>query len=394
MKQALTGGSMVRQMFEEGEKLKKEYGQDNVFDFSLGNPDLPPPTRFGQVASDILQANHPGTHRYMSNSGWLDVREKMAAYLDKTLGQGLAKPVTANNVLMTVGAAGAMNAVLKSILDPGDSVIVLAPYFMEYNYYVSNHGGEVVVAQTDYDFRPNVEDLIAKVKGNTAAVIINSPNNPTGVVYTAEELKSIGQALTAFSKRIGRSILLISDEPYRKLTFNLEPAPSVFSAYANSVVVSSFSKDLSVPGERIGYAVTNPVMLDGPILMEGMILANRILGYVNAPSLAQKTVVELLDETVDLDIYHQRQLLAYKELTNIGYKVIKPEGTFYIFPKSPIYNDLTFVDMLRKKLILAVPGTGFGRQGYFRLSLCLSEEKIKSSLRGFAEAFSQARAWT
>jgi aspartate aminotransferase len=390
MKKAISGGSTVRRMFEEGVKLKREHGPDKVFDFSLGNPDLPPPERFIEVATSILQENLPGTHAYMSNFGWSDVREKLATYLDKTIGLGLKKPIKPEHVLMTVGAAGGMNTVFKSILEPGDTVIALAPYFMEYNYYVSNHGGQVIAAQTDDDFRPDVFQIIDKIKRNTAAVIINSPNNPTGAVYTAKELASIGQILSAQSKRIGRPIILVSDEPYRKIVFNDQPVPSVFQAYPYSVVVSSFSKDLSIPGERIGYAVVNPLMPDGPQMMEAMVLANRILGFVNAPSLAQKTVAELLEDTSDLSVYERRQELMFKELTKIGYKLVKPEGTFYLFPKCPNTDEETFVNILRERLILAVPGSGFGRPGHFRLSLCLSEDMIKASLPGFADAFASS----
>ncbi|MDR2140667.1 MAG: pyridoxal phosphate-dependent aminotransferase [Deltaproteobacteria bacterium] len=389
MKKAIIGGSMVRRMFEEGVKLKNAHGPSNVFDYSLGNPDLPPPTRFNQVTSDLLRDNEPGSHGYMNNAGWLDVREKMAAYLTRTIGQGLTEPLDPGLVIMTVGAAGAMNIVLKAILNPGNSVVVLAPYFMEYNYYISNHGGEVTVAQTDLFFRPDLNNLSSKVTDKTAALIINSPNNPTGVIYTSEELTTIGQILSEASHKFGRPILLIADEPYRKLAFNNKTVPSVFPAYPYSVVVNSFSKDLSLAGERIGYAAINPEMPEGSALMEAMVLANRILGFVNAPSLAQKVVVELLEESVDLDIYHRRQELLIYELTRMGYDLVKPEGTFYLFPKSPLNDDLAFIDLLREQLILAVPGTGFGRPGYFRLSLCLSEEMIKASLTGFAKAISK-----
>jgi aspartate aminotransferase len=389
MKEAIIGGSMVRRMFEEGVRLKKTYGPENVFDYSLGNPDLPPPAGFEAAAKRILLNAEPGAHGYMNNAGWLEVREKISAYLDKTLCQGLTKKLGPENALMTVGAAGAMNVVLKAVLNPGSSVIVLAPYFMEYNFYVGNHGGEVKVAQTDLAFRPNIDELAARIDEKTVAVIINSPNNPTGVIYSAEELAAIGDALNRATKKAGGPILLISDEPYRKLAFNGKPVPSVFKAYPYSVVVSSFSKDLSLAGERIGFAAINPEMPNADKLMEAMVLANRVLGFVNAPSLMQKTVVEILDESVDLDIYRGRQELMVTELVKLGYELVKPAGTFYLFPKSPLADDLAFIDILREKLILAVPGTGFGRSGYFRLSLCLSEEMIKKSIPGFAEAISQ-----
>jgi aspartate aminotransferase len=390
MKKAIIGGSMVRAMFEEGVKLKKIHGPDKVFDYSLGNPDLPPPARFNQVVQKILEVNAPGIHGYMNNAGWPDVREKLAAYLDKILGPGLKAPIGPEQVLMTVGAAGAMNVALKAVVDLGSSVVVLAPYFMEYNYYISNHGGEVAVAQTNSSFRPDVDAVKAQITDKTVAIIINSPNNPTGAIYTAEELAELGRALAEESERRKRPILLLADEPYRKLAYNDTPVPSVFKAYPYSVVVSSFSKDLSLAGERIGYAAINPEMTEGSELMEAMVLANRILGFVNAPSMAQKAAIELLEESVDLATYRRRQDLLATELTKIGYELVRPEGTFYLFPKSPIADDLAFIEILREKLILAVPGAGFGRPGHFRLSLCLKEEMIRASLAGFAEAISHA----
>jgi aspartate aminotransferase len=389
MEKAILGGSMVRRMFEEGVKLKKMYGPEEVFDFSLGNPDLPPPANFESRACQILREKTPGLHGYMNNAGWLEVREKLASYLTKTQGQDLNQVIGPENVLMTVGAAGAMNVVLKTVLDPGSTVVTLAPYFMEYNYYISNHSGVVTVAQTDEFFRPNIKELAAKIQKNTVAVIINSPNNPTGAIYTEKELADIGSTLTEGAKITGRPILLIADEPYRKLAFTNQPVPSIFKAYLYSVVVSSFSKDLSLAGERIGYAAVNPLMPNADKLMEAMVLANRILGFVNAPSLAQKVVVELLEESVDLNIYSRRQNIMVSELTKLGYKLVQPEGTFYLFPKSPIPDDLAFIDILREKRILAVPGTGFSRPGYFRLSLCLNEEMIAKSISGFAAAISK-----
>jgi aspartate aminotransferase len=391
MNKAISGGSMVRRMFEEGVRLKKLHGQDKVYDYSLGNPDLSPPDRFGQVITRILQENIPGIHGYMSNSGWADVREKMAVYLNKVVGQDLKKSIGPDHVVMTVGAAGAMNTVLKAILDTGSEVIALAPFFMEYNYYVSNHGGEVVIAETDSCFRPDPAQLSKKISQSTKAVILNSPNNPTGVIYTKEELVSVGNVLTEASNKIGHPILLISDEPYRKLAFNDKPVPSVFSAYPYSVIATSFSKDLSLAGERIGYLAVNPDIPEINEFMGALILANRILGFVNAPSLMQKAVVELLDESVDLSIYRRRQELLVSALSKMGYELVKPEGTFYLFPKSPLKDDLAFIEILREELILAVPGSGFARSGYFRLSLCLKEEMIEASLPGFARAISRAK---
>ncbi|MDR1084883.1 MAG: pyridoxal phosphate-dependent aminotransferase [Deltaproteobacteria bacterium] len=391
MNKAISGGSMVRRMFDEGVRLKTLHGPDKVFDYSLGNPDLTPPTSFVKVVTNILQSNMPGIHGYMTNAGWPDVRDKLAAYLNKTIGHELKKPLDREQVIMTAGAAGAMNCVFKAVLDPGSKVIALAPYFMEYNFYVSNHGGELLVAETDASFRPDPEDLDNNITDDTRAVIINSPNNPTGVIYTKEDLKAIGDVLTKASRRLGRPILLISDEPYRKLVFNDKPVPSVFTAYPYSVVVNSFSKDLSLAGERIGYIAINPEMPGAEVLASAVTLANRILGFVNAPSLMQKAVVELLEESGDLNIYRRRQDLLVGALNQMGYELVKPDGTFYLFPKSPVPDDLAFTEILREELILAVPGCGFARAGYFRLSLCLKEELIEASLAGFARAINRAR---
>jgi aspartate aminotransferase len=327
----------------------------------------------------------------MNNAGWPEVREKVADYLTRTQGAGLSKPFGSDQVVMTVGAAGAMNAVLRAVLDEGSEVIALAPYFMEYNFYAANHGGHITVSQTDSLFRPDPEDLKTKISSTTRAVIINSPNNPTGVIYTAEELSRLGAVLREGSERIGRPILLISDEPYRKLAFNDQELPSIFSAYPWSVLATSFSKDLSLAGERIGYLALNPDLPGGDELLGAVILANRILGFVNAPSLMQKAAAELLDCTSDLGIYRTRQQSLVKALRSMGYSLVQPEGTFYIFPQSPLADDLAFINLLREELILAVPGSGFGRAGHFRLSLCLPQTMIDASLPGFERALARAR---
>ncbi|MDR1041847.1 MAG: pyridoxal phosphate-dependent aminotransferase [Deltaproteobacteria bacterium] len=392
MAEALKNGSMVRKMFEEGIRLKAEHGKGNVFDYSLGNPDLPPPESFINGLRDAVTGGEvSGVHGYMPNGGWPEVREAVAAYLTET-NPGIKVPFAAEHAVMTVGAAGGMNCVFKAILDPGDEVIALAPYFMEYRFYVDNHGGLLKVAETDDRFRPVPDKVLAAVTPRTRAVIINTPNNPTGAVYTASELKSLGDALDEASKRLARPVLLVSDEPYRKIVFGGCAAPSVFEAYSHSIVVTSFSKDLSIPGERIGYAAINPAMEGAGELSGALVLANRILGSVNAPSLMQRVVKGILKDSAELGIYEGRSKILADALTDLGYELVRPQGTFYLFPKSPLEDDLAFTETLRRELILAVPGIGFARPGYFRLSLCLDGDMIVKSLTAFAKALARAKA--
>jgi aspartate aminotransferase len=391
MSDSLNNGSMVRRMFEEGIKLKAQHGKDRVFDFSLGNPDLPPPVSFLKALRvTVTEKEIPGVHGYMPNGGWPDVRQSVADYLTE-LNPDLGVPFSSDHAVMTVGAAGAMNCVLKALLDPDDEVIALAPYFMEYGFYVTNHGGILKVVETDTTFRPDPEKLLAAVTPRTRAVIVNTPNNPTGAVYTAQELKLLGEALTEGSRKTGRPIFLISDEPYRKIVFDGLTVPSVFAAYKYSMVVTSFSKDLSIPGERLGYIATSPLIEEGEELSGALVLANRILGSVNAPSLMQRVVKDLLRESADLRTYESRSKLLSEALTEIGYELVRPQGTFYLFPKSPVSDDMIFVDILRDELILAVPGTGFARKGYFRLSLCVDEHMIQKSIIAFSRAMNRIK---
>jgi aspartate aminotransferase len=386
MRHAVAGGSMVRKMFEEGMRLKATHGDDKVFDYSLGNPDLEPPEKFNETIAEIVGSGKPSLHGYMPNAGIPSVRESVAKHLSQVYGTRISPDL----VIMTVGAAGGLNCVLKAICEPGDEIIVLAPFFMEYVLYADNHGARVIVVQTDQNFRPDFKKIAEAVTPNTRAVLINSPNNPTGVVYTDKELVSLGGVLRERSKAVGHDIVLIADEPYRKIVFGKTAVPPVFSAYENTVAVSSFSKDLSLAGERIGYLCANPVMEEVDEFMSAAILANRILGFVNAPALMQRAIPALLSESVDVGIYENRVETLREGLGAIGYRLTRPEGTFYLFPESPISDDGKFVELLKKELILAVPGKGFSRPGHFRLSLCLSQEKIERSLEGFKKAFAAA----
>jgi len=391
METALGGASLVRRMFEEGLRLKAEFGADKVFDFSLGNPDLPPPAAFRETLARLVREDAPGAHGYMPNAGWPRVRDKVAEYLNAEQGAGLTRPFTVDQVVMTVGAAGGLNVVFKALLDPGDEVVTPRPYFMEYNFYADNHGARLVPAEPGPGFSLDPEAIAVRLTPATRAVLLNSPHNPTGVVYPAEQLAALGRLLTEAGGRQGRPIFLIADEPYRKLTYDGLKAPSVFPAHPYSIVVHSHSKDLSIPGERIGYAAINPDLPEGgPELLGALALANRVLGFVNAPSLMQLALAELQGESVDVGLYQRRRDLFVQGLRSLGYRLKEPAGAFYLFPESPLADDGAFVEILKEEKILAVPGRGFAGPGYFRLCFCTSEEVIERALPGFARALVKA----
>jgi aspartate aminotransferase len=385
----LKNASLVRKMFEEGIKLKSEHGKDQVFDYSLGNPDLSPPESFTREIRTASLDTTPGVHGYMPNGGWPDVRKAVAQHLTGEYPE-IGRPFLASDVIMTVGAAGALNCVLKALLDPGDEVITLSPCFMEYLFYVDNHGGILRLAQTDRHFRPVPENVDALINEKTRVLLINTPNNPTGAVYTDTELKVLGELLTEANKKLPRPIFIVSDEPYRKIVFGGSTAPSVFAAYPYTIVVTSFSKDLSIPGERLGYAAVSPQACEDGELSDALTLCNRILGSVNAPSLMQRAVKGCLGDTADVAVYERRSRFLSDALSALGYVLTKPQGTFYLFPESPIPDDLAFTEILRGELVLAVPGSGFARPGYFRLSLCLDEAMIRRSVPAFARALGKA----
>ncbi len=378
--------SWIRKMFEEGAKLKAKHGADNVFDFSLGNPDLMPPPEFDESLLRIARENVPGAHSYMPNGGYPWVREAVAARMSSE--QGVR--VNGADMLMTCGAAGALNVTLKALLNPGEEVILPAPYFVEYNFYVDNHGGISRVVATDSHFNLDFEALQEALSENTKALIINSPNNPTGQIYSRQDLETLGKLLEEAQTRFGTSIYLIADEPYRKIVFKGNTVPSIFHSYRNSIVLSSYSKDLSLPGERIGYMAVHPEIHDKKPLLDAMTLANRILGFVNAPALMQKVVAELQDVSVDCTIYEKRRDVFCDILERAGYDFVHPKGAFYLFPKAPIEDDVRFCAILQENMILAVPGRGFGAPGYFRLAFCTDEKIIKGSAAGFAIAYNKA----
>ncbi len=378
--------SWIRKMFEEGARLKELYGGDNVFDFSLGNPDLSPPPQFYDTLRSIVVQTGQGRHGYMPNAGYPAVRHAVAQQISQEQNVSLISDL----VLMTCGAAGGLNVVMKSLLDPGDEVILLAPYFVEYNFYVDNHGGIPKVVQTGSDFTLDIDAIEKGLTEKTKAIIINSPNNPSGQIYAASSLKALGELLEAAQNRFHHPMYLIADEPYRKIVYDGHAVPSVFKAYRNSIIVSSYSKDLSLAGERIGYIALHPDMEDREPLQGALTMANRILGFVNAPALMQRVVGHLQGLTVDLGVYARRRDLFCTILSKSGYEFTPPKGAFYIFPKSPIINDVEFAEILSQQKILAVPGQGFGMPGYFRLAFCVEDHVIERSATGFTKAIEQA----
>lgn len=378
--ESLKNGSWIRAMFEEGEKLRKQFGADKVFDFSLGNPDPEPPEAVRQTLKKFILDETPDLHKYMSNAGFTDVREKIANQLTKETGVQLSF----ENIIMTCGAAGGLNVVLKTILNPGEEVIVFSPFFVEYLTYIGNQGGKGVIVQTDRaTFEPDPEAFKDSITANTKAIIINSPNNPTGVVYSEETLKKLAEVLEAKEKEFGSTIYVISDEPYNKLVYDGIRVPSILKIFRNSLIVNSYSKSLALPGERIGYIAANSSISDLESLMNGMIYCNRALGYVNAPSLFQKVVAESLDAAVDAEIYRERRDILYNHLIKLGFECVKPGGAFYLFPKALMDDDVEFVKRAVKYNLLFVPGKGFGCPGYFRIAYCVSKKTIEASLPAF-----------
>jgi aspartate aminotransferase len=376
---AIERSSWIRKMFEEGNARKAKFGPENVFDFSLGNPNLEPPVRFKEILVELANDPSPGQHAYMPNAGFVQSRQTVADYLSKYNRQRF----TPDDIVMTVGAGGALNVVLKTILNPGEEVIIPRPYFVEYNFYLDNHQGIPRLVPTNPDFSLDFEAIEEAVTEATRAVLINSPNNPTGKVYSEGELERLGHLLADYSEKFGQPIYLISDEPYRKIVYEGTSVPSIFNAYKESFVVTSFSKDLSLPGERIGYAALNPEMSDRAIIAGGMVLCNRILGYVNAPALMQRAVSFLLEESVDVSIYQEKRDMLHDGLAACGYELVKPEGAFYLFPRTPIEDDVAFVSALQEENILTVPGSGFGGPGHFRIAYCVEDKTIEKALPGF-----------
>lgn len=381
MEESIEKSSWIRKMFEEGAKLAAIHGRENVYDFTLGNPNVEPPDAFYKALSECADTAGQAVHGYMPNGGYPDVRAAVAEFASKELGAAL----TANEIIMTCGAAGALNVALKAILNPGDEVLTPAPFFAEYTFYASNHGGVLKTVPTNPDFSLNVEAFRAALSEKTAAVIINSPNNPTGQVYSKESLDALAAALTEGGRKYGRAIYLISDEPYRRIVYDGAEVPPVFASYPDSMVATSYSKELSIPGERIGWLAVHPKAADKEKLIAAMTLANRILGFVNAPALMQRVVAKILGAGVDVGHYARKRELLCDGLAEAGYAIRKPKGAFYLFMKSPIEDDVAFVrELQQKERILTVPGRGFGGPGYIRIAFCVDDAAIKKALPGFA----------
>jgi aspartate aminotransferase len=377
--QFIERSSWIRAMFEAGAKLKAEKGAENVYDFSLGNPNLEPPEAYYDVIARLAGDRRPGLHAYMPNAGYPAVRAKVASYLQGIHGVAFGE----TEIIMTVGAAGAINCVLKALVNPGDDVVVPTPYFVEYDFYLDNHGGTVTRVPTLDDFTLDVPAIAAAVSDKTCAVLINNPNNPSGAVYPEAQIKALADALTDIGQRRGRPVYLISDEPYRQLVYDGVTVPSIFKHYPQSILVTSFSKNLSLPGERIGYLALHPEIADKPQLLAGMTLANRILGFVNAPAIMQLVVAELLDQVADVSQYAKKRELICQVLSRAGFTFNKPLGAFYVFPQSPIPDDVTFVRAAQEENLLLVPGSGFMGPGYFRIAYCCSDQTIENSAAAF-----------
>ena len=379
--EAMQSSSWIRKMFEVGQELKKKYGVENVYDLTLGNPIIEPPDEFFEVLEMLSLNKSSGMHRYMSNAGFTEVRERIANHLTK---KNLLK-TNFKHIIMTVGAAGGMNVILRTILNPGDEVIIFAPYFAEYLFYTQNHQGKIVISETTEDFDLDLDDLDRKITTKTKAIIINSPNNPTGKTYSEEKINGLVDLLSMRQKKMKRPLFLISDEPYREIVFDDIVVPSVVAKYKNSFLVYSWSKSLSIPGERIGYIAVNPNMDDVDTVIDGLIFCNRILGFVNAPATMQLAVSNLLTATVRIKYYKEKRDRIYQALTAYGYDVVKPTGTFYVFPKCPTADELEFIERAKSERVLVVPGVGFGRSGYFRISYSTDDRTIEKALDQFGK---------
>ena len=383
----MTQSSFIWKMFEEGLLLKRQYGAENVFDFSLGNPNLDPPEAVKARLCELVAADIPGKHMYMPNAGYPETRAAVAAEVSESRGVELA----ADQVVMTCGAGGALNVILKTIMDPGDEVIMPAPFFVEYRFYADNAGGVPRIVPAREDFSLDLDAIQQAVTEKTKAVLINSPNNPTGKVFDEASIRGLAALLTEKGKELRREIFLISDEPYSEIVYDGVNLPSVMKAYPHSFIASSYSKSLSLPGERIGYIAVNPAMAGLEEVMGGLTLCNRILGFVNAPSLMQRVIAGLKGVRVDVEAYRRKRDLLCDGLASVGYRVVKPDGAFYLFPRTPIADDVLFADALRKRRILTVPGSGFYGPGHIRIAYCVDDATILGAIEGFGEVWKEFR---
>ncbi len=379
----LEEGSWIRKMFEQGIALKKEFGENNIYDLSLGNPILSPPKEFFLNLSKIANEKNPSNHRYMPNAGLDETKAVIASNLNKSTTTNINK----ENIVITCGTGGALNVALKTLIDPNDQVIIFSPYFVEYKYYIDNHSGKTIIIGHDENYLPNFQQLDSAINKKTKVILINSPNNPTGVLYKKETLTKIGNLIRQKQKQFNSEIFILSDEPYRKIVFDNLETPNIFEFHDQSIIATSHSKDLGIPGERIGFIATNPLYSQSNKLINGMTFWNRALGFVNAPALMQRVIAMIQDSAVDIKSYEQKRDFLYSSLKKIGYSVIKPEGAFYMFPKSPIPDDVKYSEMLQKNKVLVVPGVGFGAPGHFRIAYCTTDEIIEKSIEAFKKTF-------
>ena len=384
IRQFMAEGGWIRRVFEEGLALKAQIGAENVFDLSLGNPVIEPPAEFKNELRRLAEQPMSGMHRYMPNPGYMETRQAVADSLSEETGL----PFTGNEIIMTCGAAAAANVVLKTILNPGDEVIILAPYFFEYLYYIDNHDGVAVVVNTTDQFRLDLAAIEQAVTPRTRALIVNSPNNPSGVVYSDEEIAGLAQLLDRKQAEHGTEIFLISDEPYKRIIFDDMAFPQLLPTYDNSIIVTSHAKDLALPGERIGFIAINPSHQDKEELAGGFSFCNRTLGFVNAPALMQHVVRQLQGVSIDPGYYQKKRDFMYTALREMGYDTVKPEGAFYLYPKAPTEDDVAFTRDLLQWNVLVVPGRGFGTPGYFRISYCVEDWVLEGAVEGLAKAVS------
>lgn len=381
----ITRSSWIRKMFEEGLIYKKKYGPENVYDFTLGNPNVPPPSEFGDALLEVAAQSIPGKHGYMPNAGYPETREAIAAYLNAKF----HIPLTADHIIMTCGAAGALNVTMKTILDPGDEVIIPTPYFVEYEFYVDNAGGISRLVSTKEDFNLDLEAIRSAFTEKTRAVLINSPNNPTGRVYDEETIRGLAAIIEEKGRLYNRAVYLVSDEPYSDIVYDGIKVPFIMECCKNSIIAFSYSKCLSVPGERIGYLALHPELADLQDVLSGMIFCNRILGYINAPALMQRVISHIQGVHVNVEEYKRKRDLLCEGLSACGYSFAKPEGTFYLFVRSPIADDVTYVRALQLRRILTTPGIGFGGPGYFRIAYCVDDAAITNAMPGFADTLKE-----
>ena len=385
IQRAMEDSSWIRRMFELGIQLRQERGAENVFDLSLGNPIAEPPPQFLDELRSFAASDLPGAHRYMPNSGYAETRQAVADALAEETGLSYG----ADHIVMTVGAAAALNVVVHSLCDRDDEVVILAPYFAEYLFYATSHGAKPVVVGCDENFIPDLAELEDKLSARTKVVIVNSPNNPSGAMYPASLIEVLADLLRKKSAQFGSEIFLVSDEPYRKILFDEHAYPFPQLAYERTITVTSHAKDLALPGDRIGYIAVHPEYDDGGLLMDALIFCNRVLGFVNAPAIMQHLVRNLQTVTIDTTDYQQKRDYLYDVLASAGYEVRKPEGAFYMFPKSPVEDEMELVAALQRHGVLVVPGRGFGMEGYFRISYCVEQRELEGAAPGFAAAMSE-----